>query len=488
MNIFKSKKFRQGTFATLLSILGVVVIILFASVFGTLADRFKWQLDMTEDQIFTITDDTKDFLQDLDKDVTIYVLNSEAGFTASSPTAYFTQANEMIQNYEDLSPHISVQYVDIVKDPTFVSKYTDQNLERNSLLLECGDNTFWVASQDLFNLQQTQQGQYVTSSKAEQVLTSAILNVTSDHRPIVTVIGGHDELSVTGFTDLLELNNYEITHTNLMTDDIDPETTIAIVAAPMRDFTEDELRKLDKFLLNDNQLGKTLFYAASYQQNPVEDYPNLNAFLAEWGLGVSDELIFELEQTRRFHPTNTYLYIVDYVDNDFQPEQTASEYYNAMMYPHAVEILFESGSGRQTASLLETSDLSGAFPRDASEDWQPGEEDLNGPYSTLALSQWLKYDGTTPIKSNVVVLGSADAIAESSLAEFNFANSKYFVSLMDEFSQRDSSVYIESKRVANYRMDISVKQQRTLGIVFAIVLPVLLVASGLTIWLRRRHR
>lgn len=490
MNIFKSKKFRQGSFAAVLTVLGLAIILLLSFVLGTLSNRMDWKVDMTRSKIFAITDETKDYLKNLDKDVTIYVLNSEDGFINSAyQRDYFVQANEMMHNYESYSKHISIKYVDITKDPTFVSKFTDEELSPNNILLVSGDNSYTIDVKDLFNTQQTQYGLMIASSRAEQTLTSAILSVTSDEQTMVTVLGGHDEIDTQAFADLLELNNYQVTQTNIVTEDaIDPESTIAIINAPARDYTEDELNKVDAFLENDGNYGKTLLYIASYQQGDHNNFPNLNAFLAEWGLKVGDSFVYEASQDARLSRVDPFLFVAQYTDSEEQPQLKGSDFYNFIMDSKPVEILFDAKNSRTTTSLLESSEYSGVYPEDAPEGWMYSEKDLDGPHSVMAMSAFTTYRQTTPLRSNVVVLGSADALAASTLQQINAANSDYFVSLFDKVSDRGDTVRIEAKQVDDYRMNITMGQAETIGRLSFIVVPIVLVAVGLFIWLRRRHK
>lgn len=494
MNIFKSRKFRQGTVATVLSVVGVALIILLTSVLSILSERMDVKLDMTENQIFAISDETKEYMESLQKDVNIYVLNTEDNFKGSSPVQYFTQANEVIKAYQNMSGHVKVQYVSIVQDPTFASRYSNLDLQTNNVLVESNGRTVQLSYKELFNTQtQFDQSTYqsytrVLSSKAEQAMTSAILTVTSDKQIKVQVITGHGESDVTAFTDLLKMNGYEISDVDLIGEELAADTDIAILAAPARDLTEDELKKLDAFLYNDNQLGKNLFYMASYEQPASTQMPNLTAFLEEWGFKVGDSVVFEADSRRLISTMSLYMFRAGYAESDYQPDIKTTEAYPAIVYSRPVELLWEAKNGKTTSALLESSAQSGLYPMDAGENWQPTEDDLVGPIPVFAISQNVRYDNLTPLSSSLMVLGSVEAMDSSFLGETSFTNSEYFLALLDKLVGREESIRLEDKTISNQSLNASASQVYGIGIAVAIVLPVILIIVGLIVFIRRRHR
>ena len=59
-------------------VLVVAVAIGVFSVISAAVSRFNWKLDLTEGQVFQLTDTTKEILGELDQDVTITYCNSQA--------------------------------------------------------------------------------------------------------------------------------------------------------------------------------------------------------------------------------------------------------------------------------------------------------------------------------------------------------------------------------------------------------------------------
>ncbi|MDR2136358.1 MAG: GldG family protein, partial [Treponema sp.] len=132
--LFGKRNLRYGFVSVCITVVVIAVIVLFNVVLTALFKRYPLDIDLTEDQIFEISDETKNYLADLDKDVNIYVLNTESGFISVSPAEYFVQANEVIRRYAQHSSRVRLEYVDMIRNPNFASQYPDVDLNMNDIL------------------------------------------------------------------------------------------------------------------------------------------------------------------------------------------------------------------------------------------------------------------------------------------------------------------------------------------------------------------
>ena len=88
-------------------------------------------------------------------------------------------------------------------------------------------------------------GSYITSSKAEQAMTSAIMNVTSETQVKAAVLSGHGEQSPDGLTALMEDNNFEIVTVSPATEEIPSDVDVLIWMAPTNDPDQERQCRLD---------------------------------------------------------------------------------------------------------------------------------------------------------------------------------------------------------------------------------------------------
>ena len=121
-----SKKISTGVFSTGM-IIAMVAVTVVVNLFVAELPATWTSIDVTSTKIYSITDDTKDYLKGLDEDVTIYVLVSDASKD--------TKLDETLQRYESLSDHIKVSYINPAANPTFAAQYTDSSVTSNSMIV-----------------------------------------------------------------------------------------------------------------------------------------------------------------------------------------------------------------------------------------------------------------------------------------------------------------------------------------------------------------
>jgi hypothetical protein len=481
--IFKRRSFRHGIVSTLITALVILILVMLNAGLDMVFKKYPLNIDLTEDQIFEISGDTRDFLSRLDKDVEIYILNTEDQFAASSPVDYFVQANEVIRKYAQLSPRIRLTYLDLLRNPDFGSRYPDLSLKVNDILLVSGERSRVLSSSDLFNIRNSMYGQYVMSSKAEQAMTSALLNITGDDTIFVKVIGGHGEDDISPFTELLSLNVYDVGSLNLFTEDIPGDTSLVILAAPDRDLSEEELQKLDSFLASGN--NKNLFYFASADQSAL---PNLEAFLDEWGIAVDDGVAFETDQSRIFG-NSVYISFADYGEEEFSKNVSERGLYAVIPQSRPLRQVYEAERYRSVSALLRLSPGSGIRPGGTGADWSPTAEDMGGNVPVLLLSRSLRTGlSDSSERANVLVCGSTLALNSSILGSPNIANSAYFLDLTGRLTGRDIGIRIEDKTIGFSELGITIGKLIVIAAIFVVLLPLAILVTGIVVWLRRRHK
>jgi ABC-2 type transport system permease protein len=482
----QSRTFKHGGLATIITVLFIVAVFVVNMIVGVLNERLPMDLDLTKDKIFELTQQSIDFVKGIDRDVEISVLNTEEGFKGSDE--YFTQASNVIQQYAKYNSRIKVQFVDIVKNPTFTSEYADENPQTDDIIVKSGDNHVILSAEDLFNIETTynsyfQPVRYISASKAEQTMTSALLNVISDTKIKVSFLTGYEEADYTSLQELLEKNNFEVSVKNIVTEEIDADTKMVVIFAPSKDYDTDSLKKLDEFLSNDDNLGKTVVYIAN--QN-LQDTTNLNAFLEEWNMQIGDGIAYRTDDSKLMTSNNPFSAFADYGSSEYTEKLPNSGIDVFMPYSKPIE----ATESDNVKVLLQYSSQAGIVPSDANDggEFTAAEGMVDGAVPLAVVSTKKQYKGEETQKSNVAVIGSNMAFYSSFLSTNANNNSAYFVNMFNILAERENTITIESKSVEAARLGISAKQANTLGIIFSIVLPVLVLVIGLVVWIRRRNR
>ena len=480
---FDRRRLKYGSLATIITIGFIAIIILLNVVASAVMERYPLTIDLTSNKRFALSEQSIEYLENLEQEVKITVLNDEAVF-GQQGTAY-RQVDEIIGNYKKRSGKIAVEYVNLNKNPSFSQTYADLSLAVNDIIVESSLRYKKVSTNDMFT--QTQEGTF--DSQAEQILTGAIMAVADKELPQVSFLQVTDsDVSLSGYESLLTSNNYEVKTQNLMTETIDPASVFAVLPQPKGDLTAEQAERLAAYLDNDGKLGKGLVFVASTEKvGPV-----LKNFLAEWGLEISDKLLGETD------PYNMVL-----LNNQYNPYNLLSSITDGTIaggisssgmfltaYTHAVNTVFETKDTRSTRIIAQTAESAIEVPENLEDldESENGSELLKKSYPTVALGQKTRYEGTDPQVSYVLAYGSPAVLDQQYLGMSGLNNAKVAVSLANELAGKDNTVQIVPVNISEMTpLNISAGHVRVYRVIFMIALPILIIVLGIVVWYRRRH-
>lgn len=484
-NIFRSRRFKHGTLATVMTAGFVALVVLVNVIVGLLVERFPLNIDLTDNQIFELSEESIDYLKGIDNEIEITVLAKELDFTAQND--YYNQANEIFKKYEKYGKNIKLSYVDIYSDPTVAQKYPKETLSYGQIVVSSGDRYQILDAYDLFNTQTNQNTGYTTiaSSKAEQAMTSAIMFITDENPIAVTVLNGFGSTGITDIsylTSLLNSNGYLINEINLMTEEIPAETTIAILAAPVTDITETEANKISAYLDNDGQLGKILYYFADASQPKL---PMLEALLEEWGIAFGDGYLAETDMSN-IYMTNTIM-MQQYGENETFTENLALDVPVVTYNARPMTALWENNSNRYTEVLLSTYDTAVNVPSDADESWDINAAERSS-YDTVISAKRIIAGGSKILNSYIIAFSSMGMADSYFLNMSALNNGEFMVNLSNVLSSKENGIQVVPKTLGTESLGISQQQAVTIGAVFQYILPIAVLLIGSFVWLRRRNK
>ena len=537
------KKLKYGGIATAVTVIFVAVVVLLNVVVAQVCKRNPDAvLDLTTANLYEISDDTVDYIKNLDQDVEIAISSEESTFQSDK---YYEMISETISKYQGYSDHISVTYFDTTKDPDILSKYQDLyagDISSNQIIVTSGDRIKVYSLTDMFEIDQDKYQSYyygyaslsdcITGFKGEQTLTTAIMNVTDSNPKSVAVItksnGNYifsatqaNAYAVTAMENLLNDNGYDVKELDMVNDTLDAETyDIVVLPAPANDLTMDAIKKLQDFLQNGGNLGKQLIYVADYTQSVT---PNLDAFLKDWNLQVDSSYVREDDNNR-----NQTVQIVASAGKGLIAPIVSlgdSENYGGNLANSSLPIVaplarpiqkLPSNNGRVVYSLLQSSDTSYAYPltqqassgedttESASEESQEATEAtttegaattsfdtdsaVRGANTVMALSQSQQSTGSELIESDVIVLGSMAMMDYYLTQDSSYNNAEYFIGVLNSVCGKEDSIVIASKDMTATSISATQTQLVTLRTIVVFLIPLAVAAAGIVVFLRRRNR
>lgn len=500
-----SRKFKRGGMATAFTAVFVVVVILVNVVVSLLSERFpSMNLDLTANQVNTLSEEALDVAKnEVNYDTTLYLVLTDEWMSKAESYGYnYAPLLSLADKLAEANSKIKVEEVDLEKNPTFANEYANDSVSNGYVVVESEKRSRVLDPFDLFPTETNQQtGQNSIYNNVDASLASAIKQVNLEEVPVVSIATGHDELltnQLESLTAFFEDNAFEVKQFNILTEEIPEDTQLLFLPTPNTDYTDEELSKLDAFLANEESTkSRTLLFTA----NPGQaDLPNLNAFLAEWGIGYDPTSVVMESDSSRYMYNSPLVYISDKVVDEEAGVDVIEGDYSLLLTPSSipVERLFESNNSIVTYPILTTSETSYVKKTDSlkgktTEEVQAEAESADNKkayYTGMVARKALDTSGSGNY-ANVIVLGSSQMLLSTYLNTNTFSNGTYFsnvVKYATNTTNTDNTVYSPKKEAATYDMTATSSVVNFLGLgLFTITIPVVILLAGLVIYFKRRH-
>lgn len=467
------KNIRMGAYSTGLIVIVLVAVVLVNLIVTEVPVKYT-ALDVTKEKIYSLSDQTKEFAENLTQDIQIYVLQDENNKDEV--------LDETLQKYEGLSKHIKVTYKNPVESPNFYKQYTDGNITMNSLIVE-SDKRYKVV--DYSNIYETEVDystyqQNTTGYDGEGQITSALDYVTRENMKKAYVLEGHDEVALDqGFQSALEKLNLTSESLNLLQADAVPEdAAFVMVMSPSSDFSADDANKLIQYAKD----GGKLMITTALIEDTATTLPNFQKVLDYFGVTIVPGMIVE---TNSQYYTQEPTYLLPEVQNTYFTDGVYENKYAFMPYAQGIRVA--EADDVSTTSILSTSDQAYSkmdISNATSYDKAMGDED--GPFDVgVYVEKTLSNDTTT----GLFVFSSVNFFTDNADSMVSNANQKIFSNCVSEFnSDEEAGIVIPVKSYQEQTLTISSANAAIAGILLAIVIPIGLVIAGFVIWMNRRKR
>ena len=336
------KNFSTGVFSTTFIAVALVLTVVVNLAVNALPSTVT-SIDCSYTKLYSITDQTKNYLKTLDEDVSIYVLAAE--------NQKESQVDELLMRYKDLSKHLKVEYVNPSLKPDFYRQYTESAPTANSLIVVSEKRSKVIDYYDLyvFDYDMYTYQTEVVGFDAEGQITSAIEYVTmeSSSLPVIYVIEGHEEQPLgSSFEDLISKANISLSSIDLFNEEGVPEDAAAIIInSPQKDFNEADAKKVKDYLGAGGKAIITGVYGSS-------EFENFCSILGEYGVSYTEGIIAE-NNKEYYYNWGGPLYLLPIVKaSDYTRNIGGSRVY----VPVSAGILHTEEEGVAYTALMETTE------------------------------------------------------------------------------------------------------------------------------------
>lgn len=452
----------------------VAIVVLVNIILGEMPSTWT-AIDLTQEKLYSLTDQTKEYVAGMQEDVTIYVMVNEE--------SQDTTLQQTLMRYDDLSDHITVEYVDPTINPTFHLQYTNGSMNLNSLILVSDKRSKVVDYSEVyetsteFDYNTYSYSSTTTGYDGEGQITSALDYVLSDDIPKMYVTEGHNELELSStFTTALEKENVEYASINLMDYDVIPEDAACLlINGALTDFSVDDKDKVIAYL----ERGGKVVLVTGYSE---EKLTNIEEIAAYMGLEIVDGMV--VEQTRENYYRNPY-YILPTQSVSNYTSGTYSNAYIFTPFAQGIRIVDEEAADMSFNTFLSTSD--NAFAKSSAtnmEDYSKSEGDVDGPFAIGVEAVKTLEEG----EATMVVYGCEQIFSDEANAMVSGANQTVFTNTIGAFVDHETSVSIPVKSYEISHLTVTQADVLMLALATTVLLPIGCLVTGFVIWFKRRKR
>lgn len=283
---FNKRAFRKDSYSAAMSVVVITIVVVLNLIVGQIPSKYT-EFDISTGKLYTIGDETKKVLKNLDEDITIHYIVQSGNEDAT--------IEKLLNQYQENSSKIKVEKVDPVTSPNYTSQFTEDQVSENSLIVSSAKRNKVIDYSSMYETQMdysTYQSQ-VSGFDGEGQLTSAIDYVLSDELPIVYYATGHNEVSLPdAVTDRIQKANLELKELNLLTAGAVPDNAAGLLLdSPESDYSADEAQAVITYLQNGGKVLMLTDYTG-------KEHTNYDSILAEYGVEVTDGIVVETDSNK----------------------------------------------------------------------------------------------------------------------------------------------------------------------------------------------
>lgn len=469
------------------TVLLVVIILAFFIGITVLMQKLNLTpIDLTEDKLFTLTDESKEQVKNIDKDINIYFV----GYTQDDSTL------DLARQYTKTNNKIKVEAVTATDRPDLVEKY-GIGTDSEGIIVESGNQYKVLASSDLYTYDSTT---YESINVAEEKLTAAIKSVAVEELPKVYFLSGYSSFTLTNGMQYLnmylqnEVNEVKILDI-LSEGKVPDDCNTLVIASPEEDFDDVATNAITDYI---NKGGNILWLNAAIAQS--KDLTNVNKILAMYGIKP-----FEVGIIRETDSSKMVANSPDLIMPEIQYADVTNKLYNSegVIFINATKINTEDDDTLTNLNvtkteLIKTSEK--AYFRtnfenstDATQTGEQQETFLVGAQFNRVISKANEETGEKEITSKLIIYGENTFISDYPLLQGTSTpriaygqNKDLVLNSIAYLSDREEDITVRKSTGAVTYTATQQENRIILAIITAV--PLIIIGLGISVWIIRKEK
>ncbi|MCI8759592.1 MAG: GldG family protein [Clostridia bacterium] len=237
------------------------------------------EIDCTKNKIYSLSQESKDKVGNIDKDINITVIN----YSNYPSVINFTE------RYVELNHHIKMEKIDDLSARADLMQKYSLNATDSLIIIQAGENEKTLTDSDLYTYDYTTYNQIDIT---EEAITNAIINVTTQQKPKIYFMSNHTMYSTQYFSTIMEAMRNEaneVETVDILANGGIPEDCDCLVVSTLKeDLTELEKDKMIEYI---KKGGEMLLMCGPNISNA--NLSNFQKVLDEYGITIEKGVIFE---------------------------------------------------------------------------------------------------------------------------------------------------------------------------------------------------
>ena len=485
---FSRRQAREGMVAT--SGVALALGILVAANYILSRQNVRW--DLTAAQQYSLSDQTRRVLEELDAPISVLVFAREAEFPGF---------RDRLDEYAYVSSQVNVEYIDVDRSPVRARQYEVQAY--GTIVFEYEGRV------------------ERTTSNSEQELTNALIKAVEGEERTVYFVQGHGERDPEGddrdgyraVRDALGRDNFRVETVVLaQTGEVPADATVLVVAGPSTDLLPAEADLLRDYLAGG---GKLLLMLDPPDTEVDPPRPNLLALAGEWGIELGTDVVVDASGVGQLLGTDASVPVAA----TYPPHAITADFNLLTAFPLARSVRPVPGgvSGRTGVVVVETGarswaeadlsqlatgevtldedagDVPGPVPiatvvsqiieePESADDGEDAEEDADGAAGGAGDTE--ADDDDPPLEARLAVFGDSDFASNSAVGIQG--NRDLALNTINWLAQQENLIAIRPREPEDRRITLTADQQARVYWLTLLLLPGFIAGAGIYTWWGRR--
>lgn len=481
------RKLQLGSYSVLITVAAIVAVILLNLAVSALDSIVGLSIDLTEEKMYTLSEETKATVAKVETPTVLYYVDSSVSMSQS--------IRNFLKQYSLANPLITVDAFDPATRPAFMEQFdTDgTGVQNGSIIVATQDNEkFRILSvnQDLIDPSSSGKNYFIGQS----VITSAIMHLTDEATYRAWFVTGHgeadlDNVAVFNLAKRLKQENYIVESMDLVKDGnkLQPNDVLIMLGA-RTDISDPERETLKNFLENE---GRLLITARPMEQR----LENLYSLLEYFDLSIKQNMIYETNPRQYWNRANEPLANGgnDTESTGYNIAYDASYGYALSILPNCAEVSYVNNNkyGDKFEEVFRVSPE--AFLRTDLSITTQSKDDSDTAVGSNGVLAGVYYVHETYIKDQVVdqtrilLLGSTDFAADSNYSQLR-VNKNMFARAVYMLAGRTEEMDLTAPSMSDTTLNLTnAETTRAIIISVIVIIPAIILITGLLIWRRRRY-